>query len=112
MTRSEFERRLATVEQQGHALRIGLDAERRKVSELRTEIATLNILVGVLLEAGRTGSADVQKVAESAEVIRQAAPRPRPSRSAHLRLVDDAGVDGRFLDEGLRRVRAARGEGR
>lgn len=86
------------------------DAE-RQLSEMRIELAKLNVLVGVLMQADRPADANVERVAQAAATLFESSPR-RSSRTAHLRLVDDAGVDGQFLDEGLRRVRAARGESR
>ncbi|WP_430378447.1 hypothetical protein [Streptomyces sp. B1-3] len=86
-----------------------LAAAEQQLSEMRVELAKLNVLVGVLMQAERPAAANVELVAAT---LFEASPRPRPSRTAHLRLVDDAGIDGQFLDEGLRRVRAARGEGR
>ncbi|MDN3023827.1 hypothetical protein [Streptomyces sp. S.PB5] len=82
----------------------------RQLSELRIEVAKLNVLVGVLMQADRPADANVERVAQAAATLFEASPRRGGRR--HLRLVDDASVDGQFLDEGLRRVRAARGEGR
>lgn len=96
MTQADTERRLQAAE--------------RQLSELRTEVARLNVLVGVLLHRDAPEHADTEQVARAVGVVRES--RPRSSTTAHLRLVDDAGVDGRFLDEGLRRVRAGRGDGR
>lgn len=97
MTQTETEQRLAVAE--------------RQLTELRIEVAKLNILVGVLMQADRPADANVELVAQAAVTLFEASPR-RGGRQ-HLRLVDnDASVDGQFLDEGLRRVRAARGEGR
>ena len=70
----------------------------------------MNVLVGVLMQADRPEPGNVERVAEAAATLFEASPR-RGGRG-HLRLVDEGSVDGRFLDEGLRRVRAARGEGR
>lgn len=94
MTQTDTERRLAVAEEQ--------------LTELRIETAKLNIMVQLLLR--QAGSGDLDEMERAVGVVQQS--RPRSSRSAHLRLVDDAGVDGQFLDEGLRRVRAARGESR
>ncbi|MDW8807435.1 hypothetical protein P1P68_22265 [Streptomyces scabiei] len=96
MTQADTERRLAVAE--------------RQVTELRVEVATLTALVGVLLHRDAPDHADTEMVARAVGVVRES--RPRSSTTAHLRLVDDAGVDGRFLDEGLRRARTGRGEGR
>lgn len=94
---TETERRLAAAE--------------RQLSELRIEVAKLNVLVGVLMQADRPAAANVERVAQAAATLFESSPR-RGGRG-HLRLVDDdASVDGQFLDEGLRRVRAARGESR
>lgn len=95
MTQAETERRLQVAE--------------RELSALRTEVAKLNVLVGVLLHRDAPEHADTAQVARAVGVVRQSRPQ---SSTARLRLVDDAGVDGRFLDEGLRRVRAGRGDGR
>lgn len=75
----------------------------RQLSELRIEVAKLNVLIGVLLHADAPETADTERVARAVGVIRQASPRT-PAR-LQLRLVDDAGsVDGQDLEEGLRRV--------
>ena len=95
MTQTDTERRLQVAE--------------RQLSELRVEVAKLNVLVGVLLHQDAPEHADTKQVARAVGVVRQSRPR---SSTARLRLVDDAGVDGEFLDEGLRRVRAGRGDGR
>ncbi|MDK1348273.1 hypothetical protein QNO09_34355 [Streptomyces sp. 378] len=92
MTQTKMERRLAVAE--------------RQLSELRIEVAKLNVLVGVLLQADAPQAADTERLAEAVGVIRPA-DRPR------LRLVDGtASVSGDDLEEGLRRVRTGHGEGR
>ncbi|MFI5883400.1 hypothetical protein [Streptomyces sp. NPDC051554] len=95
MTQTDTERRLLAAEEQ--------------LSELRIEVAKLNILVGVLMQADRPEPENVERVAQAAATLFEVSPR---RGRGHLRLVDEGSVDGRFLDEGLRRVRAARGEGR
>ncbi len=80
----------------------------RQLSELRIEVAKLNVLVGVLLRADAPQGADTERIAEAVGVIRQAS--PRTAHRPRLRLVDDAGsVDGQDVAEGLRRVRAGHG---
>ncbi|MFM9723719.1 hypothetical protein [Streptomyces scabiei] len=93
MTQADTERRLAVAEQQ--------------LTQLRIEVAKLNILVGVLLHRGTPAAADTEAVARALGVIRE----PSRERRPRLSLVAGAGsVSGRDLDEGLRRVRV--GEGR
>lgn len=88
-----------------------LDVAERQLSELRIEVAKLNVLVGVLLHADTPEAADTESIAEAVGVIRQAS--PQTADRPQLRLVDDAGsVDGQDLEEGLRRVRTGRGGGR
>ncbi|WP_435210743.1 hypothetical protein [Streptomyces sp. bgisy034] len=83
----------------------------RQLSELRIEVAKLNVLVGVLLRADAPAAADTESIAEAVGVIRRAS--RRPARRPRLRLVDDVGsVDSQDLAEGLRRVRAGHGDGR
>lgn len=87
-----------------------LAAVERELSVLRVHAARLDVLVQVLLHANRSGSADTEQLARAVGVIEQAVPR---SSRARLRLVDEAGsVDGQDLEEGLRRVRAGRADGR
>lgn len=85
-----------------------LQAAEAELTELRIEVAKLNVLVGVLLHEDPDKQANVD-----ANRIMTAINRPSPRVRPQLRLVDDAGsVSGQDLDEGLRRVRAARGEAR
>ncbi|KUO21474.1 hypothetical protein [Streptomyces dysideae] len=97
----------------------------RQLSELRIEVAKLNVLVGVLMYRDAPEEADTEAVARAVNVVKEARParlssredhllrRPRAKSRPRLRLVDDVGsVDGQDLEEGLRRVRAGRGDGR
>ncbi|QFQ98576.1 hypothetical protein F9278_23140 [Streptomyces phaeolivaceus] len=95
MMQAETEQRLAAAEQE--------------LSQLRVQVAKLNVLVGVLLHRDAPAAADTEAVARALGVIREAEP-PREGRP-RLSLVPGAGsVSGRDLDEGLRRARV--GEGR
>lgn len=97
MTKAETEQRLAMAEEQ--------------LRELRVRVCTLDVLVQVLLARDEPAGADVDGIGRALQTIRQAS--PRSSSRPRLRLVSGEGsVGGQDLDEGLRRVRAARGEGR
>ncbi|KUO19674.1 hypothetical protein [Streptomyces dysideae] len=97
MTQTETEQRLAVAELQ--------------LTELRIEVAKLNVLVGVLMYRDAPEEADTEAVARAVNVVKEA--RPCRKNRPRLRLVDAEGsIGGRDLDEGLRRVRAGQGEGR
>ena len=95
MTRADMERRLAVAEQQ--------------LTQLRIEVAKLNVLVGVLLHADTPAAADTEAVARALGVIREAEPT-REGRPRLSLVTGTVSVSGQDLDEGLRRVRV--GEGR
>ncbi|MGC9543596.1 hypothetical protein [Streptomyces sp. UG1] len=90
-----------------------LAAAERQLSELRVQVAELDMLVQVLLCRDAPGNADTDRIKKSLKVMREASPRGRGAERPQLRLVSGAdSVCGQDMDEGLRRVRAARGEGR
>lgn len=95
-----------------------LQAAEAELTKLRIKVAELDILVGVLLHADATAAADTKAVAldrikKALPTMREASPRGRGEGRPRLRLVDGTGsVSGQDLDEGLRRVRAGRGEAR
>lgn len=93
------------------------DTERRlqeaelQLTQLRIKMAELNALVGILLLWDAREDVAGDGIKKATGVLEQALPRRevRPQ----LRLVHDAdSVSGKDMDEGLRRVRTARGESR
>ncbi|MFE7980605.1 hypothetical protein ACFUZA_00240 [Streptomyces cellulosae] len=92
MTHTETEQRLAAAEQQ--------------LSDLRTTVAELRVLVGVLMQQAAPGTGGAARAVDG-RTPRRGEGRPR------LRLIPaQDSISGQEMDEGLRRVRAARGGGR
>lgn len=107
MTQTETERRLVAAEQELRTLRAELSALKVAAAETR---------VMVKLTAMQTPEARELLGVLVAEPSDYGVPqKPRPAARPRLRLVDGGGegsASGQDLDEGLRRVRAMRGESR